>query len=302
LKLLRPETIPALNKQKNWRLPWLLPANLLLILIAGCATNTPVATATQTNTQAPTSTLTLTNTVSPSPSATIQTSPTGTPTPVTFLCSPLSGITLAELPQLMNGDKYLPPLPSRDDGHHGIDFAFYRFGTLTTMLGLPIQAIFPGKVAAVINDRNPYGNAIIIEMSLDPILARWPDTIQLPTLEPTVMPDLRLTCPKPNSEPWLAANHRSLFYLYAHMKEPSPLKVGDPVTCGQIVGEVGTTGNSVNPHLHLETRLGPAGVAFTSMGYYDTRTTEEERSNYCTWRVSGWFQMIDPMIILSQTP
>ena len=221
---------------------------------------------------------------------------------MTLLCSPLAGIALGELPQLMNGDKFQPPLPGRDDGHHRIDFAFYRHGTLTTMLGLPIQAIMPGKVAAVINDRKPYGNAIIIETSLDPILARWTDTIYLPTPSPTVIPDPRLTCPKPQSEPWLTASHRSLYYLYAHMNTPSPLKVGDPVTCGEVVGEVGPTGNSVNPHLHLETRLGPAGVTFTSLGYYDTRTTEEERSNYCIWRVSGWFQMFDPMILLSQTP
>ena len=111
---------------------------------------------------------------------------------------------------------------------------------------------------------------------------------------------------RPDAEgrlPWLEATHRSLYYLYAHLNKLPVLKVGDAVTCGQVVGEVGTSGNSVNPHLHLETRLGPAGVTFSGLGYYDTRITEEERANYCIWRVSGWFQMFDPMTILSaETP
>jgi murein DD-endopeptidase MepM/ murein hydrolase activator NlpD len=83
------------------------------------------------------------------------------------------------------------------------------------------------------------------------------------------------------------------------LKELPALKVGDVVACGQTVGTVGTSGNSVNPHLHLETRLGPAGVTFTGLGYYDTRNSEQERANYCIWRVSGWFQMFDPMTILA---
>jgi murein DD-endopeptidase MepM/ murein hydrolase activator NlpD len=218
------------------------------------------------------------------------------------LCSPLAGISLAELPQLMTGDKFVPPLPGRDDGHHGIDFAFYRHGSLTTMLGLPVQAILPGHVAAVINNLKPYGFAIIIETSLQGLSFLTAGTINLPTPAPTVLPDPRLTCPTPFAQPWLTASHRSLYYLYAHLNRLPAFKVGDEVACGQQVGEVGTSGNSVNPHLHLETRLGPAGVTFLGLGHYDTRTTEEERANYCIWRVSGWFQMFDPMTILAALP
>lgn len=40
--------------------------------------------------------------------------------------------------------------------------------------------------------------------------------------------------------------------LYAHMQESSSLKVGDEVKAGDVVGPVGTTGDSTGDHLHLE--------------------------------------------------
>lgn len=41
-------------------------------------------------------------------------------------------------------------------------------------------------------------------------------------------------------------------FLYAHMSEASPLKVGDTVEVGQYIGHEGTTGDSSGIHLHLE--------------------------------------------------
>lgn len=41
-------------------------------------------------------------------------------------------------------------------------------------------------------------------------------------------------------------------FMYAHMAEPSPLKVGDIVRTGQPIGIVGTTGSSTACHLHFE--------------------------------------------------
>lgn len=55
-------------------------------------------------------------------------------------------------------------------------------------------------------------------------------------------------------------------FLYAHMKEPSPLLIGQAVSKGQFVGIEGTTGNSTGIHLHLEIRdnnrnlLNPADI------------------------------------------
>ena len=65
--------------------------------------------------------------------------------------------------------------------------------------------------------------------------------------------------------------------------------------CGQAIGSVGMSGNALNPHLHLEVRVGPAGIRLESMAHYDTSATAQEMANYCRWRVSGLFQLVDPM-------
>lgn len=43
-------------------------------------------------------------------------------------------------------------------------------------------------------------------------------------------------------------------FLYGHMKEATPLQVGDSVVKGQFVGIEGTTGNSTGIHLHVESQ------------------------------------------------
>jgi hypothetical protein len=58
------------------------------------------------------------------------------------------------------------------------------------------------------------------------------------------------------------------------------------------------SGNTDIPHLHLETRLGPAGQVFESMRFYDTRATQEEMDTYVLWRTSGIFQHFDPLQLL----
>jgi murein DD-endopeptidase MepM/ murein hydrolase activator NlpD len=41
-------------------------------------------------------------------------------------------------------------------------------------------------------------------------------------------------------------------FMYAHLREPSPLSVGDRVYTGQAIGKVGDTGNAAGCHLHFE--------------------------------------------------
>jgi len=203
---------------------------------------------------------------------------------------------------MVAGNTFQTPMPGRDSGHPGVDFAFYRHGDRTTMLGLPLKAAMAGRVAAVLPDRLPYGNAVIIEVPLEQVPQSWLPLLKWPTPAPPVTPDARLTCPDPLALPEWDDSRRSLYLLYGHLNQPSRLKPGERVSCGQVLGEAGTTGASVNPHLHFETRLGPAGAEFASFGHYDTRTTAEERNNYCVWRVSGWFQVVDPLAILTQQP
>lgn len=51
---------------------------------------------------------------------------------------------------------------------------------------------------------------------------------------------------------YIVINHDDFTSLYAHLKEPSSLEVGESVEAGDIIGEVGSTGRSTGPHLHLE--------------------------------------------------
>jgi murein DD-endopeptidase MepM/ murein hydrolase activator NlpD len=74
--------------------------------------------------------------------------------------------------------------------------------------------------------------------------------------------------------------------------------LGETVEACQPLGEVGMSGNTDIPHLHLETRLGPAGTVFESMRFYSTSATIEEMENYVLWRTSGVYRHFDPMILL----
>lgn len=282
----------------------------LLIFLAACApVSRPLASPTtgpSSQSTAATATASVTNTnpapvrtpsSTPSPTAPPTAAPAAnTPLPVSSICSPLEGIELAELkdPDLLK-TLFQAPRPGQDDGHHGVDFAYWSRGERTTMLGHPVLSVLNGRVAAVIKNRPPYGNAVIIETPLDRLPAGWLDV--LPTPAPTVPPPGNVSCPADPYNPG-EGTERSLYLLYAHLNQPTTLTLGQSVSCGGTIGEVGTTGRSVNPHLHLETRSGPSEATFLTMAHYDNAASEEEMRSYCAWRISGLFQLIDPMELL----
>ena len=187
-----------------------------------------------------------------------------------------------------------------DDGHHGIDLAYWSRGDRKTMVGLPIKSVLPGQVAAVVHNRQPYGNMVIIETPLDALPAAWLQSMAIPEVQRTVTPSTSLRCPP--SQITYASTSRSLYLLYAHMNQSPSVTIDQQVACGEVVGEVGTTGKSVNPHLHLETRVGPSGATFPVMAHYDNAATDSEMATYCTWRVSGLFQAFDPLMVLALQP
>jgi len=293
----------------------LLAAGILFVVIlSGCAPGaappspqpSPVKPSPTQAAPAPTYTPTRPFTPTPSPTATPAVLPTYTasPTDVAAVCSPLEGITLEELssPDLFK-NAFQRPRPGWDDGHHGVDFAYWSRGERASMVGLPVQSVLAGRVAAILPDRQPYGNAAIIESPLDALPPAWHAFLST-TLgsegQPTVVSP-SLVCP-PASTRFGNASGRSLYLLYAHLNEPAPLQLHQPVACGQVIGAVGTTGNSVNAHLHLETRWGPSEAVFRAMAHYQNDASNEEMDSYCAWRVSGLFTLVDPMSLLALQP
>ena len=210
---------------------------------------------------------------SPSPFSLFPSSPTLTPSPIPLiLCSPLKGYTFDELPGI-ESQPFVPNHPGKDDGHQGVDFAHWQYKDKATLEGTEIQSVLPGIVAASTPDKYPYGNMIIVETPY----SQLPESLIATFL---LQPD------------------QSLYLLYAHMRAPSPFALGAQVDCGEVIGIVGNTGASGNPHLHFETRTGVSGVTFESMEYYKTTSTPEERANYERWRFSGNFILFDPWIFL----
>lgn len=281
---------------KNWLIL------VLLLGLVGCAgspsavttlVKTPVTTVTPF--ESPTSTPTvrvIETTLTPTPTV------TPSPTPIFQASSPLAGFSLADLAAIVT-NSFQAPRPGWDNGHHGTDFAFYRYGTLTGMESIPVLSVLPGQVAASVHDRPPYGNMLIIETPVDGISASIlsPDLQATPFIQASSTP---LTCPADTFIPIANQSGFSYYLLYAHLKNPPGLLVGEQVQSGQEIGEVGNTGNSGNPHLHLEVRLGPVGMRFAGMSHYNAAASQEEMKNYCSWRVSGNFRMLDPMEFLKE--
>jgi murein DD-endopeptidase MepM/ murein hydrolase activator NlpD len=279
-------------KQKHLPIIWGLAATLLL---SACSVGAVRATATDGPTAVPataTPSPTLPPTETPVP-------PTPTPNYIKKVCSPLEGISLTDLNSIIT-QPFKTPRPKNDDGHTGVDFSFFRFNDIVGIEGLPVDAVLPGEVVTVINDKDPYGYALIVETplkELDPALAA---VLSLPEVQPTVAPDPRVNCPAGGELTFtLSDTERSVYTLYGHLQEMPIVQVGDQVTCGQQLGLVGNSGMSSNAHLHFETRVGPSGARFESMAYYTLQSSEAERYNYCVWRVSNLFQLFEPMILLS---
>jgi len=274
---------------------------LTVQIISGCSSsnlNYPVATTTS-----PTVTFTPT-TASPTipvttPSPTKPTAILAQKTPPDFpstpqLCSPLEGISSKQLSDLIY-NPFNPPPPGKDDAHQGVDFAIVQNNI--ALSGNNVQAILAGRIAAVIKNRFPYGNAVLIETPLYNLPKNWLPQFAIPTIAPTLAPLPALNCPQPLPV-FDTTRSRSIYILYAHLLEPPDLHVDDNISCGEVIGEIGMSGNAINPHLHIESRVGPSGATFSSMCHYDTSATAEEMQNYCIWRVTNIFQLIDPMSII----
>lgn len=248
-------------------------------------------------TAAPTSTMTLAPTLplTPKPSAT---QPRLEPSPTRSLqiCPPFPGWKREALLAAIS-NPFRPPRPGRDEPHQAVDIAVAQDGI--ALPGGGVQAMMAGRVAAVIVDRFPYGNALMIETRLS---ADWLAQLALPALAPTVSPNPALTCPALEPDLFPETGERSLYVLYAHMQAVPDFSLDEAVACGAELGKIGQSGNALNPHLHVEVRLGPAGARFAGMAHYVSNASTQEMSNYCSWRVRNIFQLIDPVVLLQMLP
>ncbi len=230
----------------------------------------------------------------------IQPSPSPNPNPELMIHSPLKDIEIQDL-HLIISNPFDMPVIGKDDGHHGVDFAFYQFKDFGNINHHPVQAIFSGKVAATTENLPPYGNMLVIESSGDILNHPYAEDLiyTLPLTE--YSPSPQLSCPAGLTLPSnIDLSNLSVYLLYAHLEEKPRFSIGDPIFSGEEIGLVGNTGMSGNPHLHLEFRVGPANFQFDSMGHYDTSLSQEQITSYCIWRVSGWFNPMDPMLFANQ--
>jgi murein DD-endopeptidase MepM/ murein hydrolase activator NlpD len=194
--------------------------------------------------------------------------------PARAVCSPLADHSLEELSAIVS-DPYHPPPIGKDDRHQGVDFSYYRQDGRATIQGEGVQAVLSGRVAASIHDSFPFGNLVIVESAKEDLPD---DLLQKLKLGPA----------------------QSLYLLYAHLEAPPLVGSSDAVQACQSLGAVGKSGNAGVAHLHLETRIGPAGTLFSGMAYYTPQASPQERENYVLWRMSGVFQHFDPMILLAR--
>lgn len=234
-------------------------------------TKTPTQTASPTTTNTPTSTPT--NTATPTQTYTPTNTYTPTATEIPLLFSPIDNVSIQQLPDILT-DGYHPPPGLLDDRHHGVDFAFYRRGDLLSIEGVLVRSILPGKVVGRIVDRPPFGNGVIIETLYADLPIGLADLLGIEPGE-------------------------SLYHFYAHMYAEPPVAMGESISLGEVIGAVGRTGYVTEPHLHLETRIGPSYGIFPPMAYFSADTTESERQTYILWRTSGIYNHFDPMILFA---
>jgi murein DD-endopeptidase MepM/ murein hydrolase activator NlpD len=266
--------------------PTVLLTLLLLLSVSCSASPAPEPTAPLSIVAGPASPIpstTPTETFTPTP---IQT-PTPIPTPtdhsplITEICSPLAVQPLDKIREIITQPFRMPRILDNgtysDDAHHGVDLGYYtRDGELFT--GTPVLSALDGTIAAIIHDRPPYGNMIMVETPFEQIPPQLIQSLNIP-----------------------AGN--SLYVLYAHLQNLQTFNLQQLVTCGQQLAETGLTGFTGGPHLHFEMRWGPTGTTFPDgMAFYRADTTEAERTNYQTWRMSGTFHLFNPMDLLTVQP
>jgi murein DD-endopeptidase MepM/ murein hydrolase activator NlpD len=217
---------------------------------------------------------------------------------IPMISSPIEGKAISDLVDMISNPFY-PPVEGSDDPHQGVDFSDVDNLSRIALTGKGVQVMIGGQVVSVMSNRFPYGNAILIVSTEDYLPENWINNI-LSSKKPIPWDiNTALTCPEGWNFPPEKQDQLGVYTLYAHLLDAPNYEIGDFITPGDKIGAIGMSGNALAPHLHVETRYGYIADFIGSMAHYDVTASLEEMSNYCRWRVSGWFRLIDPMEILS---
>jgi murein DD-endopeptidase MepM/ murein hydrolase activator NlpD len=215
----------------------------------------------------------------------VATVPVATATPLDVgICSPLAEHDLSSLAAIISSAYTAPPV-GREERHHGVDFSYYQNGLRQSIEGEVVQAVLGGRVALLLKESFPYGNAVLLETGIAELPRAWGEAVS------DKMQAYAL------ASQGTAAG--SLYFLYAHLEDVPALEAGQRIDACTPLGAVGKSGNAGVAHLHLEMRLGPANAQLEDMGYYLYEITPQQRESYLRWRTSGEFQHFDPMALLT---
>lgn len=217
------------------------------------------------------------------------------------VCSPLVNYPIKALSGMVS-NPFNPPKEGSDDPHQGVDLSVIDDTYRIAIKGEAVQSMIAGNVVMIMEDRFPYGNAILVETSFEHLPVEWQQALtEVPKPEGFGIPPA-LNCPGGWDMPASETENYSFYVLYAHLDEPAEFQNGDEIICGQELGKIGESGNALAPHLHIEIRYGYADGMSGSMAHYDVSASNEEMANYCRWRVSGFYRLMNPQELLNITP
>ncbi|MBO1915549.1 M23 family metallopeptidase, partial [Microvirga sp. 3-52] len=67
--------------------------------------------------------------------------------------------------------------------------------------------------------------------------------------------------------------HEAIIYLMHMQQESVSVTEGEEVTTGQLLGKIGNSGNTSEPHLHIHAELDGVGVPITFEGKFLVRNS-----------------------------
>ncbi|RME46335.1 MAG: hypothetical protein D6791_08570 [Chloroflexi bacterium] len=176
------------------------------------------------STPAPTPTASPSPTATPRPTATPTATPTPTPEPTPEALEPEDHYWF-ERPIAPGGTNFVSRFYAygstyrgRYQVHHGVEFE--------NPTGTPVLAVGPGRVVVA-----------------------GPDNVQVYGLFPDFYGQLVVI---EHDRTWRG---QPVFTLYGHLSAVR-VAVGQEVEAGQVIGEVGSSGIALGPHLHMEVRVG----------------------------------------------